>query len=209
MQAYFCDSCLFFAFAYPFENWHEASVAFFNKSDVHRYTGERVKEEIEKRLRKRQLLYTELIRHIARGQNPEQFTSTSLNLNDLRHFQAILKEISGQTQENVLTYIRDKSEITQKGIQHAMRQISQPFAQRINEDMCTDILVAIITNRADAEILVDALYFSEGRSITFVTLDSTDITQKRNQIIKAIKNYRSLENSEFLSLGIQHIGEIK
>jgi hypothetical protein len=149
-----------------------------------------------------------LCKHIARGQTLEQFTSESLNPNDLRHFKAILNEISDQPPENVLAYLRDKTAVTQMGIQKAMCQINQHIVQRANDDTCTDILVAMITNRADAEILVDALYFSEKRPLTFVTLDSTDVTKNRNQIVRAIRNYRLLENTEVLTLGIQHLGEI-
>jgi hypothetical protein len=154
------------------------------------------------------LLYEDLRKHIARGQAPDQFNSERLNSNDLRHFRAILKEISGQPREDVLTYLRDKDEITLKGIQQAMRQINLPFAQRVEDDTGVAIIVAIITNRADAEILIDALYFSDMHPLTFVTLDSADITQKRNQIIRAIRNYLLPEDTEILPLKIRHLGEI-
>ncbi|MCL2134505.1 MAG: hypothetical protein FWH37_02970 [Candidatus Bathyarchaeota archaeon] len=143
-----------------------------------------------------------------RGQTLEQFTSESLNPNDLRHFKAIFKEISAQPLENVLTYLRDKTAVTQMGIQKAMCQINQYIVQRANDDACTDMLVALITNRVDAEILVDAFYFSEKRPLTFVSLDSTDVVKNRNQIIRAIRNCRLLENTYVLSLGIQYLGEI-
>lgn len=207
MTAFFLDSCIFFAYAYPHENWHDGCFAFL-QGNYNRFSGQRVKSEIDIRLSKRKWIYSDLVNYLARGQTPEQFMSDKLtNSNDIRHIREILSEVGSQSLPDVLTYLRDKNAITRLGINEAFGRINHPLVDRANDETCVNLIEVLITNRSDAEILVDALYFSETHPLTFTTLDSTDITRNKNQIIRAIRRYKLLDVQEELPFEIKHLGE--
>jgi hypothetical protein len=208
MPDFFLDSCLFLAYGYPHEHWHSGAVDFFNSNKI-RYTGRRVKREIETRLRRRRQLYIDLMAHLGRGLPPSMFVSTILNANDIRHFRGILATIPAATIPEITAYFRDKAEITKKGVEEAFGKTNPELVQcRDDEEPCVVLIQTLIANRSDAEILVDAFCWSEAHPATFATLDTTDVVHNRPQVTAALKRYRLLEQTERLTLDIRHLGEI-
>jgi len=209
MADFFLDTCVFFAYAYPHENWNRECVHFF-ESNYRRFTGQRVKSEINKRLRKRRQLYIDLAAHLDRGGNPDEFiASPKMNPNDRQHFESQLSILRGKPKADVLTYLRDKDRITRKGISEAFRRIQRPLIAMSYDPLCENIVQALVENRSDAQILVDALVWSEKRSVsTFVTLDWTDIIKNRTRIIRALCRYKMIVSPQNFPLSIKHVIEI-
>ena len=207
MPDFFLDSCIFFAYAYPHEPWHVACSTFFN-SRRKRFTGLRVKEEINIRMKRREKLYKDLAKYISDRGSPQEFISTVIkNKNDLRHFQDLLASVSNQSKIELVTYFRDKAEITKMGIADALTKVDADLIKRTDDPMFMAVIEAMITNRSDAQILVDALCWSETHPITFMTLDVTDVIGNRTHIVRAICNYKLVDPADLL-LDIKHIGEI-
>jgi hypothetical protein len=207
MPDFFLDSCLFLAYAYPHESWHTRAVAFFN-SDKSRHTGTRVKREIENRLHRRKKLYIDLMTHLGRNATPNEFVSAVLNNNDLRHFQEILATIPAATIPEIVTYFRDKAEITRKGVEEAFSKTNAELIQCYDDEACVVLIQTLVVNRSDAEVLMDAFRWSEDHPATFATTDMTDIIHNREQVIAALKRHSFLEQAEALPLDIKHLGEI-
>ena len=207
MPDFFLDSCIFFAYAYPHEPWHATCVTFF-ESRHNRYTGVRVRTEIEVRLKRRRQLYIDMVKHISIGCSPQEFVSSTIkNPNDLRHFKGILSNLTTEERADLVTYFRDKAEITKKGIEEAIGKINRHLVECTEDPMCVAVVETLVTNRADAQILVDALCWSETHPATFTTLDSTDIMYNKTRLISAICRYKLIDRAN-LSLGIAHIGDV-
>lgn len=209
MTGYFVDTCVFFAYAYPHEDWNPKCTQFFN--DVYeRFTGLRVQSEIKRRLHKRKQLYIRLAAFLDRNGNPQDFMANiEMNKNDRLHFEQQIAILSGKPRADVLTYFRDKDRVTQKGISDAFQKIQRPLVRMHFDPACENIIQILIENQFDAQILVDALVWSEKKSSSaFVTLDWTDIIQNRVKIIKALCRHRMINSPEDFPLGIKHIAEI-
>lgn len=209
MAHFFLDTCVFFAYAYPREKWNTKCVHFF-ESNYRRFTGERVRSEINNRLRKRRQLYIDLAAHLDRGGNPDEFiASPKMNANDRRHFESQLSILRGKPKADVLTYLRDKDRVTRKGMSEAFCRIQRPLITMSYDPLCENIVEVLIENRSDAQILVDALVWSEKRSVsTFVTLDWVDIIKNRTRIIRALCRHRMIESPQNFPLSIKHVAEI-
>jgi hypothetical protein len=209
MTDFFADTCIFFAYAYPYEDWNDKSVDFFN-GNFNRFTGLRVKSEIDRRLVKRRQLYKELAAFLDEGGAPDKFvTSVPMNKNDRQHFEGLLFILLTKSRTDILTYIRDMDEMTRKGIAEAFRKLQSPLIGMSYDPTCENIIQVLVDNRSDAQIFIDALCWSEKRvQSIFVTLDWTDFIRNRLQIYRAIRNYKMINSSDDLPIGIKHIAEI-
>jgi hypothetical protein len=207
--SFFVDSCVFFAYAYPEEKWNSKCISFFG-SKFTRFTGIRVKNEIERRLHKRKELYKKVAKFLANGCKLSEFDTRIINnANDRKHFENLLLILAKEAPEEVLSYIRDKDNVTRKGISDALKRIQHPLVGKSFDPLCEDIIQVLIDNRIDAQIFVDAFYWSEktGESI-FATLDVTDFIKNRSDIHKAMCKYKLIDCVEKLPLKILHVAEI-
>jgi hypothetical protein len=200
MTRFFVDSCIFFAFAYPGQ-WNAESKRFFGNSGE-KYTGLRVKGEIERRLARRRELYIKMAKFLKSGSNAAEFDVSSIpNKNDRKHFQQLILELAKRKPVEVLIYMRDKDTLTKKGISDAFNNIHKPLVAMSIDAMCEDIVQVSLENRDDAKIFVDAYNWSEinGKAV-FTTLDFHDFIRNRPQI------HRS-DCIDDLPLRISHLGE--
>ena len=209
MADFFLDTCVFFAYAYPHEDWNMECCQFFEK-DYTRFTGKRVKSEINRRLHKRRQLYIDLAAHFDRDRSPDEFiASTEMNPNDRQHFESQLSILRGKPKADVLTYLREKDRVTRRGISEAFRRVQRPLIGMSYDPVCENIIQTLVENRSDAQIFVDALVWSEKRSNSvFVTLDWTDFIANRRRIIRALCRYKMIDSPESFSLRINHVAEI-
>ena len=210
MADYFLDTCIFFAYAYPHEDWHRKCVHFFNR-DYDRFTGLRVRTEINKRLHKRRQLYMDLANYFESGRaNPKKFVSTIvMNENDLKHFESLLSILGKKSDPDVLTYLREKHVVTRKGIQEAFDKVHSPLVGLSPDMVCQTMIESAIGNSADAKIFVDAFVWSEKRSDAFfITLDWTDFISNRPRINKALCEYKMISSVANLPLTVAHVDEI-
>lgn len=209
MADYFLDACIFFAYAYPHEVWHTKCVQFFNRS-FKRFTGLRVRTEINKRLNKRRRLYVDLVKYFERGGNPKKFVaSTVMNKNDRQHFESLLSILSKRSDADVLTYLREKDMVTRKGIKEAFSKVQTPLVGLSSDLVCEKMIESAVGNPADAEILVDAFVWSEKRSnAIFITLDWTDFIANRSRIHRTLCKYKMINSPGNLPLLITHVDEI-
>lgn len=204
MVTYFLDTCIFFAFATPFENWHIECLKFLKKkTDEHR-TGKRVIDEIDNRWRKRRRLYADLSKS---GSGSLDFANVIMNPNDKIHFQELAVQLSKFPKEQILTQLRDIQLIIGKGLEEGKSQITPPLIGLYNDNVCY-ALQAFVQNPKDAEILTDALCWSEENSpIVFCTLDVHDIIRNHSRIIGVMCNDRLCSVSD-IPVTIKHLGEI-
>jgi hypothetical protein len=209
MTKFFVDSCIFFAYAYPEEEWNSKSTIFF-ESALSRFTGERVKAEIERRLKKRKDLYLRLSSFFFKGGKLADFdTSCITNQNDHQHFEDLLLLLSKQLPSEVLAYLRDKDNITRKGIADALGKTQSPLVEMSYDPLCENIIQSLLKNRSDAQIFVDAYYWSEKKGASvFATTDVTDFVKNRVDIHKAMCNYKIVDRIENLPLRILHLNKI-
>ena len=209
MNNFFVDSCVFFAFAYPEEKWNSKTTIFFN-SAFDRFTGVRVKTEIERRLQKRKELYKRLASFFSNGGKVADFDTSSItNHNDQQHFAKLLLILTSRSPSEVLEYFRDKDNATGIGIREAFGRIQMPLVGRTYDPVCEDIILALVNNRSDAQIFIDAYSWSERKGAsTFATTDVNDFVRNRDDIHRAMRNYKLLNRSEDLPLKISHIDEI-
>jgi len=209
MADFFLDTCVFFAYAYPHEDWNMKCVQFF-ENNYRRFTGQRVRSEINRRLRKRRQLYIDLAAHLDRGRSPNEFiANTEMNPNDRRHFESQLSILTGKPKVDVLTYLREKDRVTRRGILEAFRRVQRPLIGMSYDPPCENIVQTLVENRSDAQIFVDALVWSEKRSTSvFATLDWTDIIRNRMRIIIALCRYKMIDSPQSFPLSIKHIAEI-
>lgn len=210
MPDYFLDSCIFFAYAYPHEVWHTKCVQFFN-GDYNRFTGLRVRTEINKRLHKRRRLYADLAKYFERERvNPKGFVSTVvMNKNDRKHFESILSILRKKSNVAILTYLREKDMVTRKGIKEAFGKIQLPLVGLSSDIICEKIIESVTGNPIDAKIFVDAFVWSEETSnAIFITVDWTDFIVNRPRINRKLCEYRMIDSTANLPLIIALVDEI-
>ena len=210
MPDYFLDTCIFFAYAYPHEDLHRKCVQFFNR-DYDRFTGLRVRTEINKRLHKRRKLYGDLANYFERGEaNPKEFVSaTVMNENDRKHFESLLSILDKKSDADVLTYLREKDMVTRRGIKEAFNKVHSPLVGLSPGTVCEKKIEPILENQIDAKIFADAFVWSEKRSNSvFTTLDWRDFIANRWKINRALCEYTMVNSSEDLPLIIRHVDEI-
>ncbi len=206
----FIDTCVFFAFAspFPFEPFNQACIDFFQKG-YNYHTGKRVIKELEIRWRRRRKLYEDLSKTNG-STNPNQILSMNLNANDEKHFSGVIAFLISQySKDDVLSQLRDMQRVIDKGLEEAKRRIILPYIRESVDDISFAFL-AYTKNKSDADILTDALCWSEERweensqPTTFGTLDYNDILTKIPDIVNVICSNRMCKKSE-IPLQIQSI----
>jgi hypothetical protein len=211
MTDYFLNTCIFLAYAYHFDPYNAQCVKFFDENRS-RFTGKRVKSELEGTLRRRKRLYVALASHLGRGGSAKEFISrrkNAMNANDRRHFEQVLSVLDGLSPPKALTYVRDIDNAARRGINEAFQKVQHPLIDFAYDPACENKIYTVVQERIDAKILVDALRWSQNRSqIIFLTLDWTDLISLRTEITRAIRKYLKVGGCAGLHLEIRHISEI-
>jgi hypothetical protein len=125
-----------------------------------------------------------------------------LNANDEKHFCGVICFLeSTYPKEMVLSQLRDMQRVIGKGLEEGKKKIVLPYIEEFDDDISFAFL-AYTENENDAQILTDALCWSEKRwqkkklLTIFGTLDYNDIITRLPDIIRVICNNRECQESE-------------
>lgn len=198
----FIDTCVLFAFAspFPFEPFNQACTDFFEKGYDY-YTGKRVIKELNNRWRRRQRTYEDLSK-LNGSIDVTEILSMKLNVNDEKHFCKVIGYLRATyPKHEILSQLRDMQRVIGKGLEECRKKIRLPYVEEYDDDISYAFL-AYTENENDAQILTDALCWSEERwekaklGTIFGTLDYNDILTKLSDITKVICNNRMCKKSE-------------
>jgi hypothetical protein len=158
-------------------------------------------KELDNRWRRRQKVYEDLSR-VNGSVSVNQVLSMNLNANDERHFCGVVGFLKSTYQKDmVLAQLRDMQRVIGKGLEEGKNKITLPYIEEFDDDISFAFL-AYTENENDAQILTDALCWSEKRwtekklLTIFGTLDYNDIITKLPDIIKVICNTRDCQENE-------------
>jgi len=104
----FIDSGIFIAYGTEFEEFHSACITFFEQTECKKYTSESVEKELSLKLQKRNKLYQDYSKHLARGDNEEYKVSPDIHItkNNYRHLNDLIKHLSDISAHEQLTFLR-------------------------------------------------------------------------------------------------------
>lgn len=125
-----------------------------------------------------------------------------LNANDEKHFCGVIGFLrANYPKDEVLSQLRDMQRVIGKGLEECKKMIKSPYVDEV-DDAISYAFLAYTKNENDAQILTDALCWSEKRwekdklQTTFGTLDYNDIVTKIPDIIRVICNNRLCQENE-------------
>ena len=193
----FLDTNLFLCYAIDFEQNHLKSKRLFH-GKYNRYTGIRVRMELNKIKKRRATIYKDLSQFYSQNIPSATFQpKVQLNTNDLLHIRQLLTHLKSMNKTKVLTYVRKIGRIIDQGIKHAFSLIISPLILPSGDLACEKRIELCIGNSNDARILVDALCWAESASpAIFCTLDYSDIIMKRPAIYRTISRIRAYDFDE-------------
>lgn len=193
----FLDTNLFLCYAIDFEQDHLKSKRLFH-GNYRRYTGIRVRMELNKIKKRRATLYKDLSQFYSQNIPSATFQpKVQLKKNDLVHLRQLLPRLKSLNRTNVLTYLRKIGRIIDAGIKHALSLVIHPLILPSSDLVCEKHIELCIGNANDARILVDALCWAESNSpAIFCTLDYSDIIFNRTTICRKICQIRAYDFDE-------------
>lgn len=207
----FLDSCVFFSYAYIFEDFSNYSEMVFNDKKYNRYTGETVIEELVRRKERRDQAYPLFLEILIKGGNLEEISEKLgiyLSRSDLEHFKSLrdyLVSIAKDDLPAILKQLGRWKLISDARFKKAETGLIRTVP-KYNDTYLKNLINSIINNDFDSRIVVEA--FDWSRSIDnpkFVTIDSKDIYKNSQEILEKLKNYKSLGQYPF---NILHVIEI-
>lgn len=204
----FLDTCIFFSYAYTFEDYSIYSEKIFNNRDYKRYTGHTVIEELDKRKERRDRAYPKFIANLGSGKNLNGLSEELgcyLSSNDLGHFRALRDQlISAGNAPKILAKFRRWKMISDQKLKSARIGLTGTIP-RCSDIYMKDIIKSIIKNDSDSKIMMEVYDWSKiTSSPKFITIDSTDIYKKSPDILKTLINYKNLDCAPF---SIHHVIE--
>ena len=189
----FIDSCIFIAYGTEFEEFHSACITFFEQTECKKYTSESVEKELTLKLQKRNKLYRDYSKHLARGGNEEYKVSSDIyiNKNDYRHLNDLIKYLSDISAHEQLTFLRQFGKKLKLRIDKAIGFLEE-IIPRNNDAYFKDLIRSIIVNDYDSWIVNDAINWSLSTSnAVFATLDG-EIYYKSDELLQMVKDYKFL-----------------
>lgn len=158
-------------------------------------------KELDNRWRRRQRVYEDLSK-MKDSVTVNHILSMKLNPNDEKHFCGVVGFLLSKYPKNkVLSQLRDMQRVIGKGLEEGKKKITLPYVDEY-DDAISFAFLAYTQNENDAQILTDALCWSEKtwaeeKLLTiFGTLDYNDIITKLPDIIKVICNTRDCQKTE-------------
>jgi predicted nucleic acid-binding protein len=192
----FIDSCVFIAYGTEFEEFHSACVTFFEQTECKKYTSKSVENELSRKMQKRDKLYQDYSKYLARGDNEEYKVSSDIyiNENDRRHLNDLIRHLSDISAHEQLTFLRQFGKRLKHRINKAIGFLEEVIP--INNDVYfKDIIRSVIVNDFDSRILNDAIQWSLSKdNVVFVTFDG-EIYHNRGKLLQVVKNYKFLSES--------------
>lgn len=193
----FLDSNLFLSYAIDFESTHAKSELLFH-GNYERFTGIRVRMELNKIQKRRSKLYEDLGNFYNQNENTQTYTPTvALKKNDETHLHNLLDYLKSLNGTKVMTLLRKIERIIRLGIQNALSKIKSPLISPSPDLVCTRLIGECIPNKNDAEIFGDALYWAETTNhATFCSNDYSDIINRRPRIYNKVCQIRLYDPSD-------------
>lgn len=193
----FIDTCVFIAYGTEFEEFHPACTTFFEETDCEKYTSKSVEKELILKLKKRDKLYKDYSKYLARKDTgaDEKYKVSSdihLNNNDLRHLNDLIQHLSTTPAHHQLTFLRQFGKRLKHRINRALKSLEE-IIPRNNDAYFKDIIRSVIINNADSWILNDAIHWSlNNNKAVFVTLDG-EIYYNRDKLMQTVTDHKFLD----------------
>ena len=205
----FLDTNIFIAYATDFEKNHFKSVRLFH-GNHNRYSGIRVKAELNKIKNRRTKLYEDLYLFLSQGGSIQNFhPQVQPSPNDQIHLNQLITQLSKSNKNETLKLLRKIVRIIELGVEYALSLVIKPLVPISGDLACERQISLLIGNTCDAEILIDALCWAEkynSSTITFCTTDYTDVLKNRAKIYMEICKIRACLPAE-ISLEISSLDE--
>ncbi len=105
----FLDTNLFLTYATDFEQNHDKAIELFENETHKKFTGMRVKTELNKVLKRRKKVYRDVIKSCCQNGGTQSFTyPRGLRKNDRLHLKQLFSQLRALMHVDVLTYLREK-----------------------------------------------------------------------------------------------------
>ncbi|HEC87172.1 MAG TPA: hypothetical protein ENI49_04820 [Thermoplasmatales archaeon] len=206
----FLDTCIFLSYANQFEKHSDECEELFEKREYDKYTSENVIKELETRIKRRKMVYLNLLSCLSSGKNLDELSPSSeiyLNENDKRHIQELIDYLRKHPIEGTLSQFRLFLQLIERRINLAKNSLLE-ITPRSSDVYMKDIIKARIENDSDARIIMDAFEWSKTmNSPSFVTLDVGDIYRNKKAILRLLRDYKFLDEDPFRILYIKDLIE--
>jgi len=179
-----------------------------DNSTYQKHSSSNVINEITLTKNKRVRLYDILLDFINKGGKIENFIIEKydlyLNPNDKIHLMKLLEYLF--LQPNIESTMRLYNRLYRNSLQDAIDSLIAVF-NSINNPYLRDTIANTEIHREDAEIIIDAYYWSDGKSTPkYVTLERKAIVNNRDLVLHILHNQCS--EIPVTSLELLHISEI-
>lgn len=195
-QNVFLDTCVFIAYSTEFEEFYSACVTFFQQTECKKYTSENVRDELNRKLERRNELYQDYSKYLARGGNEGYKVSSDINMNknDFRHLKQLIKQLSDIPAHKKITFIRQFGKRLELRIETAIGILEEVIPKN-HDSYFKGIINTVIKNDDDCWIIDDAFHWSQNKvNAVFMTLDG-EIYYNRKKLLKVLKDYMDLSDS--------------
>jgi hypothetical protein len=186
----FLDSNVFIGYAIDseyIEPHHSVCEYLFCTSNCRKYTSSTVEEELKKKIRDRNRLYSQLLAFII-SNDISQFNPPISNDNDILHIKAIKQGAANGKFD--LYYVRTLGALLTRGIHDGLSRVDPPFVHRTSDEGMVDVLEAIGLHYPDSQIVADyCSWISARENGSLVTADRV-IYESRVGIFEYLENER-------------------
>lgn len=204
----FPDTCIFFSYAYIFEDYSDYSEKILTSSRCTIYTSATVKTEIAIRRDRRDQAYPEFLKALINGVNLEEMPRALgiyLSNNDLGHLKSLRDNLFlKKPNSRMLADFRRWKKISDERFDKAEACISGTIPECKTPYM-KDIIKTIINNDSDSKIVLEVFEWSKSiADLIFVTTDITDLYMNKVEILEKLIDYYNLDKDPFR---ISHVVE--
>jgi hypothetical protein len=197
----FLDTCIFFSYAYIFEDFSKYSERLFVLEKYNIYTSETVKDEIAVRKERRDKAYPLFLAALIKGSSLQEISENLgmyLSKNDLGHFKSLRDHlISKNKLPEILSEFRRWKLISDARFRKAESSLIGIVPKCLDTYM-KDLIRSIIDNDSDSKIMIEVFEWSKSvNDPKFITIDSTDIYTKSAEILAKLVDFKFLNEEPF------------
>ncbi len=204
----FLDTCIFLSYVNQFERYSNECRELFEEREYDKYASENVIKELDTRRNRRKKVYFSLSLWLSNDKDLDEFSPPSeiyLSKNDKRHIRQLIEYLRKYPIEDILSQFRLFMQLVEERINFAKSSLLE-ITSRSSDVYVKDIIRSWIDNDADAKIIMDAFEWSQRMGApSFVTLDVGDIYKNKKAILKALKDYKFLDDDPFCILHIRDL----
>jgi len=204
----FLDTCIFLSYVNQFERYSNECRELFEEREYDKYASENVIKELDTRRNRRKKVYFSLSLWLSNDKDLDEFSPPSeiyLSKNDKRHIRQLIEYLRKYPIEDILSQFRLFMQLVEERINFAKSSLLE-ITSRSSDVYVKDIIRSWIDNDADAKIIMDAFEWSQRIDApSFLTIDVGDIYRNKKSIIKALKDYKYLDDDPFRILHIRDL----